>query len=328
MSNDPPAGRPPQFVGLPQSPDSVVSDYAEGVRKRRDARQEAAREGRPKLPNLLRADKQYNPSKDTPMTLDQMAQAQETMDRVSRGEEKAQAKPETIRGLQAIKEYSDKEHARMDAEVAEKTPEEEKPKDEEPKASSKEPTKKKSPKDMSDDEVNDTLASMDDMDLELLMERVRSDIINNEVERRAIDAKVKDIDLASGLATGEFTQTVPIKKGIEVTYRTVSQMENDNMRRILFNWNAEDARVATLAAERYGLMQTVCALVQINGTKLPRHLKDDGNGTYEFLEEVFLQKYKLVSSYPSPMIHMLGTHAFWFDQRVRKLFTVETVKNG
>ena len=322
MSNDQSEGRPPQFIGMPPAADDVVAKYAKGVAERREARQVAMKEGRPKLPNLLRADKQYKPSKDRPMTLDQMAQAQETMDRVARGEEKAPVRPETLRGLREIKEHSEKEHARMDAE-AKKTDDTD---DTEEKAEAKTP--KTPEKKMSEEEVNDQLAAMDDMDLELLMERVRSDIINNEIERKAIAKKVKDIDLAAGLATGEFTQVVPIKKGIEVTYRTVSQMENDEMRRILFNWNAEDARVASLAAERYGLMQTVCAMVQLNGTKMPKHLKDDGNGAYEFLEEVFLSKYKLISSYPAPLIHMLGTHAFWFDQRVRKLFTVETVKNG
>ena len=323
MSTDDQDPRPPQFIGMKPTPDAVVKGYAEGAKKRREARKAASTKDRPKLPNLLRANQQFNPSKDKPMTLDQMAQAQETMDRVARGEEKAQAKPETIRGLQRIKEYSDKERARMEAEAAEKP--------EETKAEVPDPPKTEEPKKkpMTNAEADDALASMDDMDLELLMERVRSDIINNEVERKAIEKLVKPIDLAEGLATGEFTQVVPIKKDVlEVTYRTVSAMENDEIRRIIFNQVSEDARVQNVSAERYGLMQTVAGIVQIGGNKLPKHLKQDGNGAYEFLEDVFLQKYRLISSYPAPLIHALGTHAFWFDQRVRKLFTAETLKNG
>jgi len=303
----------PKRVGVPNGPDDIVARYQQGLAKRAKAASEAQR-GDFKMPNLANADKAYDPKKDRPMTLSEMGQAQQNMQQVAQGEEKGSLSPETVKGLQALQQASQEEVKRQNQAPSQPTVEEEKgsPEKEEFKASP--------------DQVAESLDSMDDLDLDIMMQRVRNDIINNETERKAIEARVDEIDLEEGLATGEFTQDVPIRPGkLVVKFRTVSPMENDHLRRILFNWNAEDARAQALSGERYGLMQTVASVVKINGTQLPRHVDQQSE---EFDEKVFLQKYTLFSKYPTPLIHALGTHAFWFDSRVRKLFTTENLKNG
>lgn len=310
----------PKFVGMQSTPDAVVTGYQQAAKKRAEQRREAARGTTlPKIPNLAQANKSFNPHKDPPMTLNQMAEAQANIDKVIKGDEPARLSQDTVAGLAAIRQAAEEERKKMTPE----TQQADTPAEKEDTATA-EPTKKRSEA-QDKAAAEEALNSMDDMDLELLMNRVRSDVINNERERKAVEKRVKEIDLASGLATGEFTQVVPIKPTVfEVEYRTTSQMENDHMRRILFNWNAEDARVATMSAERYGLMQTVAAIVRINGEKMPKHIDEKGN----FDEKTFLAKYKLISGYPTPLIHSLGTHAYWFDERVRKLFTSVNLKNG
>ena len=166
------------------------------------------------------------------------------------------------------------------------------------------------------------------MELDLLLERVKSDVINNERERKEIEKRVEPIDLGQGLVTGEWTQTVPIKEGVlTVKFRTLSAQENEAFRALIFRWNAEDPQAINLSSERFGLMQTVAAIVSISGNAFPSHMRREG-ARLVFDEEIFLTKYYQVSSYAAPLIHALGTHAFWFDQRVRKMFTSDNLKNG
>lgn len=315
MSNNDDAPKP-KFVGVAPGPDDVVSDYAKGVAARAAKRRES--QDGPKIPNLAQAQAQYDPSKDQRMTLDQIAKAQDGIKAVlGESTEKPQLRQETIAGLAGIKAYADRENKKMSDNRPPNDANDEVQPDEAP------------PRPLTKAEAEDVVSNLDDMDLELLMERVRSDIINNESQRKLIDSLVDPIDLTDGLSIGEFSQLVPIRKGqFEVKFRTVSQIENDNFRRILFNQASEDARVAQLATERYGLMQTVAAVVRIQGKEFPKHLTRDGNGTASFNEEIFMNKYALISSYPSPLIHALGTHAYWFDLRVRKLFTIASLKNG
>jgi hypothetical protein len=307
----------PKYVGMkpPQSPDAVVQKYKQGLKERAAAAGKKSR-GEVTIPNIASAEKAYNPSKDRPMTLANIGQAQQNMAKVTDGKAKGTLSTETLAGLRELKEITDKERAKMEpvAQETEKT-------DPKPEMAPEPEKEKPTPA-----AQTDALASMDDLELELMMSRIRSDVINNDKERKAVEARLKDIDLSEGLATGEFTQLVPVVPGkLEIMYRTVSQVENDNFRRILFNWNAEDARAQTLAGERYGLMQTIAAVVRINGNEMPKHF-DLSNKQFD--EKTFLSKFELVSSYPTPLIHCLGVHAFWFDQRVRKLFTADALKNG
>lgn len=191
-------------------------------------------------------------------------------------------------------------------------------------ASTTEPSKIK-------ENVSEALSSLDDLEFERLLRGIQNDVINNEKQRESVKKRVKDIDLIAGLANNEFTQEVEIVPGLRVIYRSISAEESSQLRLILYNMTAKDKRLETVAAELLGLLQTVCAVTRLNGTAFPPHMisKTQGGPT-EFDENAFTAKYETFRRYPVALIHALGTHGFWFDQRVRELFAHagEALGNG
>jgi len=302
----------PKFVGVPPGEDPVVAQYRDGVAAR--ARAEGEKK-RVKIPNLTEAQSQFNPKKDRPMTLGEMGQAQTIMgDAAEHADQPQQTlSDDSVRGLQAL--YTATSEQRGPMTEAEETDETDETED-----SVEKPLPGK---------LSDAMESTDDLDLDLFMQRMRQDLINNEDQRKIIAARVKPMNLGDGIATGEFTQFVPIKpKTLEVLYRTVSPMEVEHIRRIVLEMELRDERLANMTVDRFSLMQMVASVVSINGKPLPTHLRNPGTIRVEFLEDPFMKKYAIISNYPGPFIHTLSTHSYWFDIRVRELFTMAELKNG
>lgn len=254
------------------------------------------------------------------MTLVQIAQAQENIRTMNDpSTPRPTLKPETVAGLKALHEAAAAQNA-----AAPPPPE---PTAAPPTAETAE--KKKSVTRMSDEE-KDELAQSSDIDFDLMMNRLRSDVINNPEEKKAIESRLKPMDLSDGLLTGEWKQHVPIHPGkLEVVFRTITPLENEEIRKHLLEEVLKDERASRFAGERYGFMQTVAAVHSINGQELPRHLSavDKGVGR-KFMWDTFGKKVDIFMAYPGPLIQALGTHAYWFDLRVRMLFTTAALKNG
>jgi len=306
----------PKLIGVdPKTPDDVLENYKKGIA----ARAQAQRAARPGLPNLAQANEQYKPGKDRPMTLGQMGEAQ-------RAVEPPKGTPglseDTVAGLKAMAEHA---RATLKKEVAVEQPQTTKA---EAKPEVKSDDKDRTPDDLRRKQVDEHLKELDDLEFDRVMRSIQNDVINNDTEKTAVKARVKPIDLTEGLATGEFTQDVPINSALTIRYRTVSPAENQSIRLLLFQWIDKDPRREALSAELYGLMLSVASIVRINTQELPSHL--DGTSAYEktFNEDVFTKKFSLISGYPMPLVHAIGVHGAWFDQRVRELFTSETLKNG
>jgi hypothetical protein len=309
----------PQFVGVPQGTDPVVQEYMAGVAKRAKA---AGVAQQVPMPNLAQAQAQFDPKKDGALTLAQIGAAQQNAAAVAEGEgQRSGLSAETARGLQALQQQVKQQQSQSQGEPpVEQTETEEAPQAEEEKAA---------PAPESPARVSEAIAEADDLELDYLMSRARQDAINNEEQQKIIEARVKPMDLSTGITTGEFRQLVPIKPGVlEVMYRTVSPMEMEHIRRLVLEMQLRDERMSNLSVDRFTLMQTVAAIVHIGGQALPAHIKNPGTLEAEFLDDVFSQKYSIIGGYPSPMIHALSTHAYWFDMRVRRLFTMEALKNG
>lgn len=314
----------PKFVGVPAGKDPTVAKYMEGLAKR--AKQQGEQHRVP-VPNLQQAQESFNPKKEGAMTLAQIGQAQRNVEAASQAGEDAgrrELSPQTARGLQALQAEVQKQKAEQDmtkeAEPGEKAQAEPVKKTAEEKADQENKDKVR---------LREALDDTDDLELEYLLARSRQDLINNEEQRKLIESKVKPMDLSDGILTGEFAQLVPIKPGVlEVKFRTISPMEMEHIRRLVLEMQLRDERMSNLSVDRFTLMQTVAAIVHINGQALPSHVKNPGTVNAEFLDDVFLQKYSIIGGYPSPMIHSLSTHLYWFDLRVRKLFSIEDVKNG
>lgn len=315
MSNGP--KRPPQFIGVKPS-NSAADKYARDVAERVKS-QARERRADTALPNLATIDKVYKSDKDGPMTVAQLGQAQETISRAS--EDRIKLKPETAAQLAAVAEAT---RRAREAEGAAKPAEETKTVSE----SETKPVEAPAPKRaLNADEGAGVLADADFADL---MERVRSDVINNERERDAIKKRVKEMDLADGLLTGTFKQEVPIKPGVlTITFRSISAYEIQEMRLVLFDMISKNELLGSLASDIFALMMACAGVEAINGAPFePRYLRGPDALTAEFDAELFKQRVKKFSRYPSPLIHSIATHASWFDLRVRELFTTENVKNG
>ena len=255
---------------------------------------------------LAMASAAYDVTRDGPMTLQQVMSSSKVG--VMAGDTAPTLQKETIAGLAALKKTVDATEANV-------------PKDAEKK-------EKDAPPELSDSEVNERLDEMSDLEIDMMLRNYRTDAINNEKQRKLVDASVKPMDLADGILTGEFTQAVVIKKDIlYVTFRSTTPAEAEALRRIVLEMQLEDPRLANLSAERMAFMMAVATIVSLNGTEFPSHMKQDGHKR-TFDSDIFMKKYELFSSYPAPLIHTLATHSFWFDQRVRGMFTMEAAKNS
>lgn len=298
---------PPKAVGVNVSNDPVVRKYTAGIAERA---KEAARGNKVPIPDLAVAASTYRPGKDAPMTLSQIAEAQENI-RTMDGTEKKTLSADTIAGLKALHEQT----AQQAPVVTESQPEEK-------------PVEKKSFTKLSEDEKR-AAAETADLDFDVMMARLRNDIINNEEERKAVEERLKPMDLSDGLLTGEFKQLVPIKPGqLEVMFRSLSPLENGEMRKQILKTIIEDETFANMSGEELSFMQTVASVHMLNGQEMPSHFKAGSGRGRIFDWEAFSRKLDLFRSYPGPLIHALSTHAHWFDLRVRKLFSTASLKNG
>jgi len=335
-----PAGR--------QSENPTVAKYKATVAERAAAQ----RAERPGVPDLATADQLYKPGKDGPMTIAQIGQAHKTMTGTPPEERQERGlSPQTIAGLQALQSAMQEQRKQMNDEnpmqdlptpaqapMASPPPVAAPPPMAAPPAQAAQPSPSPAPVSsspvadaMSSEKkarVSDALSELDDLEFERVLRGMQKDVINNEREREAVRTRVKPIDLIKGISTGEFTQEVPIiPNTLVVRYRTITPLENQSIRLVLFKMFDEDKRRENLGAELFGLMQTVCSVMMINGTSFGQHLKGEGYNL-EFDEAGFVAKFKRFLLMPMPMIHALGTHGFWFEQRVREAFTTDHLKNG
>lgn len=304
--------------------DPKVSEYTAGLAARAKA---AGAEQRVAIPDLGVAAASYRPEKDGPMTLGQIAESQENIKSMSNPTSgpppKAVLKPETLQGLHALHNAVAAEQSAAQARIDGQTPQKE------PEANEQAIAPPAPPKKGMSEEEKAKLAEMSDLDFDLMMSRVRSDVINNAEERKAIESRLKPMDLTDGLLTGEFTQPVEIVPGkLVVTFRTITPFENEQIKRRVLERIMEEEKYSAIHTENYGFMQVVAAVKQLNGREQPAHLKTVGNNSREFMWDVFDKKFELFKNYPGPLIHSLSVHANWFDLRVRALFTNAALKNG
>jgi hypothetical protein len=287
----------------PQPPQTVKS-YAGGIAARTAARQEE-RKANPLLPNLAQAAVTYRPEHG-PQTLADMGAAQRAD--AATAPEPGKLSGDTIAGLQAVYAASQAQQAKQ--------------------SSSPPPVPPAAPPAGSadDDELDP-----EDEAFALAMRGAKIDIIQNERERAAVAQRVKEIDLADGLLTGEFTQVVPIVPDkLTVKFRCLTPGENNELRLFLFDQITEDPRKRQLGNELLAFYQTVATVVEINRTLFVKHMVAQApSGKLVFNKEVFEQKVNAFMAYPMPLIASIGTHSGWFDMRVRELFaTTDRLKNG
>lgn len=288
-------------------PKDPVSAYAEQVRARAAKRREATRT---KVPNLVEADALHDPKRGA-TTVDKIGKAMEVM---QEPKEPGGLSPDTMQGLAAIKQEVEAKRAQQQAEKPEEEPLIDPDKDKELKAKEKSRA--------------DDLGLVDDYEFEQLMSRVREDIINNKKQRKAIEARLSPIDLAKGIAAGEFTQNVPIHPNtLEVIYRTPTAFELQQIRIILVDICAENPKKESIATELYSAMTLAASIYQINTEKWPTCVQL--TGTPSFNAELFMNvRVNKLLVLPAPLLHVIAVHGGWFDMRVRESLRVPALKDG
>ena len=281
----------------------VVKSYAAGMATRSAARLEQKQNSPSVFPNLAQAAVAHR-ADSGPQTLQQHAEAQR-QDGPSESQQRSILRPETIEGLKALHEAQE---AHRKTQAAQQ-PEPPKP---EPEKTEEEPAEE-------DDEFVEALRG------------AKRDVIQNEAERKAVAKRVKEIDLADGLVTGEFTQEVPIVPDkLTVTYRCLTAGENSELRLLLIEQLEKDGRRGHAAEDLLGFYQVVASVVSLNKSHYARHMTAEGSNTrLQFQREIFLEKVHAFMNFPMPLISALSAHGAWFDQRVRELFaTTDRIKNG
>lgn len=302
-----------------------MSNKADQYRAEAAARAKVRAAAKPRtIPNFAEGNEQYDPSKDRPMTGAQLLKAQQHMadptPPASPTDPTSVFKPETIAGLAALKTAVEQGAAASAAATLDETPAPIPTPAIDREAAAKE-------KAAGESDAKKILSNMDSLDLGQALKRIEKDVINNTAVRKAVEEKLEDIDLTAGISKGQFTQVVPITDKLSVTYRSVTPEEDKRIRVILFNMTAEEPRFEYMADDLYGLMLIVASVHRINSTEMPAHMIGTTHSEV-FSEDIFMKKFDLFSRYPQPMIHALGVHGSWFDQRVRKLFTPASLKNG
>lgn len=174
----------------------------------------------------------------------------------------------------------------------------------------------------SQEEITKMVEQMDEFELDAYSRMLEEDMLNNTRRRKAIEKRLKPMDLSDLIVEGEVKQNVPIVPGkLEVTFRSVSSGEDLAIKRMLYNIRKE---VPRYQLDAYSIMSLTLAVYAINGHPLPDHNDEAGN----FSESRFQKKFELVKRYPLQLVADLGVNYIWFDVRVKKLFTVESLGNG
>jgi hypothetical protein len=140
--------------------------------------------------------------------------------------------------------------------------------------------------------------------------------------KKAIEDRLEPLDLADLIVKREITQDVPVIPGkLHYTLRTFAQTEN----LFCLSYVYEHPGSVTYAEEFLNTLKLVCSLVAINGAVLPDHRSSDGKTVDK---DAFDRKMGHVAGFPTQLIADLSVQTIWFNQRVNKLFDVDTLKNG
>lgn len=312
--------KPPQFVGTaPDAPDPNLNKAA-GVAKYKEevaARQAEKLASAPQGPSITGANAVYDPKRDGSRTMADIEAVQRAVDQPV-STEGVRLSDMTTKGLKEIRDASQAAQAAPAPKPGDQPPA---PAPFVPAAEAEAPPAPK----------NAQLGHMDDFELDRLMQFAsmnQEDVINNTRERDAVEKRLEPISLIAGITTGEFTQDVGIvPEQFVVRYRAVTPEEDHAIRLLLVHMTAKQANLITLESSLYQMLTLAAGVDRINDMRMPTHYTRKGF-IIEVEPDALQQKLRYFLGMPLPMAHALGVHQFWFDQRVRKLFTSADLGNG
>ncbi len=179
-------------------------------------------------------------------------------------------------------------------------------------------------RDKADTERKKALDSIDEFDWQRLREAMQKDLLNNEEQRKIIEARLEPMDIADIIMHGRVRQLVPIHPSkLEYEFQSYTGEEDLAIKRLL----VKELKTLDVGDEyikdKFGMMAACVGLLKINTVPLPTHLGADG-----FDDAKFWEKFNFFIKQNFHMLASISVNYFWFDVRVRQLFVAEKVKNG
>lgn len=146
-----------------------------------------------------------------------------------------------------------------------------------------------------------------------------TNILHNKERREYIESKIEDdLNFDDLLFQQELRQRVPIRKNFVPTFRTPSAAEDLFVKRLM----SKEEGSAQFIVDKYASMGLVCGLFALNGKPFPDHCDEKRVPK----EELFLVKYETILKYPLILIADLNANFVWFEDRVKKLMSLDTIK--
>jgi hypothetical protein len=178
---------------------------------------------------------------------------------------------------------------------------------------------------MSNDEKVERLKRMDDFDFNAFREAMMKDILNNDDQRKIIEARCKPMDITDLIVQGFVTQRVPvIPDKFELEFQSMRGDEDLAIKRLIMIENKGVEVAERYLLDKFSIMGVTIGLAAVGNNPLPTHLDNDGR----FNEDAFWEKYEIVSRFPFHMLASIGVNYYWFDIRVRSLFVADSLGNG
>lgn len=173
--------------------------------------------------------------------------------------------------------------------------------------------------------VRAAINNMDEFDYNTFREMMMKDLLNNEEQKKIIEARVKEMNVEDLVLTSFVRQVVPVIPGkFEPEFQSLSGEEDLALKRLIIGeakgFDVDDKYIL----DKYSIMSVACGLYAVNKKPLPTHLNDAG----KFDDEKFWAKFNMIVKYPLHMLASLGINFFWFDVRVRRLFRADSLGNG
>lgn len=174
-------------------------------------------------------------------------------------------------------------------------------------------------------DIQDTLRGMDEFDFDKWRQSMMKDLLNNEEQKKIVEARLKPMDVGDLITQGYIVQRVEIVPGkFWVDFKTLDGETDLALKRLIMDDSKSVEVSDRYYLDKFGLMSVAAVIHKINDRPFDDIVDEKGN----FDDNRFRNKFNRVLRLPIAMLASVGVNAFWFDIRVRKLFVASEVGNG
>lgn len=160
-------------------------------------------------------------------------------------------------------------------------------------------------------------------DLEAL-DALRGELLSTD-RRKLIESRLEPLKVEDLIVNREIIQTIPvIQNKVSYTLRTFSEREHIWCLKHVYNYPGSPK----YSEELFNMFKITCSLMGMNSSLLPDHRKSPGKRDEEVDEDLFNKKYGIIIGYPVQLIADISVQTWWFNERITKLFSIDSLKNG